>query len=67
MSQIDGETNVFQDKTKFKQYLATNPALQSILEENTSMHKIHARKHKKIIISQQTQKKKISHTHTHTH
>jgi hypothetical protein len=26
------EEKVFQDKTKFKQYLSTNPALQRILE-----------------------------------
>jgi hypothetical protein len=30
---IEGETKVFQDKTKFKQYLYTNPALQRIIEE----------------------------------
>jgi hypothetical protein len=30
---IDGETKIFQDKTKFKQYLTTNPALKRILEE----------------------------------
>ena len=29
---IDGETKIFQDKTKFKQYLSTNPALKRILE-----------------------------------
>jgi hypothetical protein len=29
---IDGETKIFQDKTKFKQYLPTNPTLQGILE-----------------------------------
>ena len=29
---IDGETKVFQDKTKFKQYLSTNPVLQRMLE-----------------------------------
>jgi hypothetical protein len=29
---IDGETKIFQDKIKFKQYLFTNPALQRILE-----------------------------------
>jgi hypothetical protein len=29
---IDGETKIFQDKTKFKQYLHTNSALQKILE-----------------------------------
>jgi hypothetical protein len=29
---IDGETTIFQEKTKFKQYLSTNPAIQKILE-----------------------------------
>jgi hypothetical protein len=29
---IDGENKIFWDKTKFKQYLSTNPALQRILE-----------------------------------
>jgi hypothetical protein len=28
---IDGETKVFHDKTKFTQYLSTNPALQRII------------------------------------
>jgi hypothetical protein len=31
---IDGETKVFQDKTKFTQYLSTNPALQRITGKN---------------------------------
>jgi hypothetical protein len=31
---IDGETKVFQDKTKFTHYLSTNPALQRIIAEN---------------------------------
>jgi hypothetical protein len=30
---IDGETKVFQDKTKFTHYLSTNPALQRIIKE----------------------------------
>jgi hypothetical protein len=30
---IDGETKVFHDKTKFTQYLSTNPALQRIIKE----------------------------------
>jgi hypothetical protein len=36
---IDGETKVFHDKTKFTQYLFTNPALHRIIIEknNTSM------------------------------
>jgi hypothetical protein len=29
---VDGEKKVFQDKSKFKQYLSTNPVLQKILE-----------------------------------
>jgi hypothetical protein len=30
---IDGETKVFKDKTKFAQYLSTNPSLQRIITE----------------------------------
>ena len=30
---IEGETKIFHDKTKFKQYFYTNPVLQRILEE----------------------------------
>jgi hypothetical protein len=30
---LDGETKVFQDRTKFTHYLSTNPALQRILTE----------------------------------
>jgi hypothetical protein len=33
---IDGETKVFHNKTKFTQYLSTNPALQRIIMENTN-------------------------------
>ena len=29
---IDGETNIFHEKTKFTQYLSTNPALQWIID-----------------------------------
>ena len=29
---IDGETKIFHDKTKFTQYLSTNPALQRIIK-----------------------------------
>jgi hypothetical protein len=29
---IDGETTIFQDKTKLKQYLSTNPYLQKKIE-----------------------------------
>jgi hypothetical protein len=30
---INGETNVFRNKTKFTHYLSTNPALQRIITE----------------------------------
>jgi hypothetical protein len=36
---IDGETKVFHDKTKFTQYLSTNPNLQRIIRENTNTRK----------------------------
>jgi hypothetical protein len=29
---IDGETKIFHDKTKFIQYLSTNPSLQRIID-----------------------------------
>ncbi|MBV2133994.1 hypothetical protein KRX52_14530, partial [Pseudomonas sp. MAP12] len=29
---IDGENKIFHDKTRFKQYVTTNPALQKVLE-----------------------------------
>ena len=29
---IDGENKIFQEKNRFKQYVATNPALQKVLE-----------------------------------
>jgi len=31
IANIDGETKIFHDKTKFTQYLSTNPALQKII------------------------------------
>jgi hypothetical protein len=30
---IDGETKIFHDKTKFTQYISTNPALYRIIDE----------------------------------
>ena len=51
---IDGETKVFHGKTKFTQYLSTNPALQRIIkgklqnkEGNYSLEKS-----KKVILQQ---------------
>ena len=32
---INGENKIFQDKNKFKQFIATNPALQKVIEENS--------------------------------
>ena len=29
---IDGENKIFHNKTRFKQYISTNPALQKVLE-----------------------------------
>ena len=40
---IDGETNVFHNKTRFTKYLCTNPALQRIItEENQYKDGIYA-------------------------
>ena len=35
---INGENKIFQDKNKFKQFVATNPALQKVIE-GKSQHK----------------------------
>ena len=35
---INRENKIFQDKNKFKQYIATNPALQKVIE-GKSQHK----------------------------
>jgi hypothetical protein len=50
----DGETKVFHDKTKFTQYLSTNPALQRIIKgkKPTQGQKLHPRKSKKVILQQ---------------
>jgi hypothetical protein len=29
---IDGETKIFHDKTKFTQYISTNPALKRVID-----------------------------------
>jgi hypothetical protein len=51
---IDEETEIFQDKTNFKQYLTTNPALQNILEGKlpTKGRYMYQRKDKILSISQ---------------
>jgi hypothetical protein len=48
---IDGETKVFQDKTKFTDYLSTNPPLQRILKRKL-YPKRSPRKSKKVIFQQ---------------
>ena len=32
---IDGESKIFQDKNRFKEYVTTNPALKKILEKKS--------------------------------
>jgi hypothetical protein len=51
---IDGETKVFHNKTKFTQYLSTNPSLQRIIKGNTPTHaeELHPGKSKKVILQQ---------------
>ena len=56
---IDRENKIFHDKTKFKQYISTNPALQRIMGRKiqTQGEKLHPRKINKVIFFQQTHKK----------
>jgi len=57
---IDGEIKIFHDKTKFTQYLSTNPALQGIIN-GKAQHKegkLPCRKSKKVISLQRNQKKR---------
>ena len=37
---IDGENKIFQDKNKFKQYIAINQALQKILEGKSQIKEV---------------------------
>jgi len=55
---VKGETKIFPDKAKFKQYLSTSPVLQRIIE-GTQKGKLHPRKRKKLILKQ-TQKKRTT-------
>jgi hypothetical protein len=55
---IDGETKIFHDKTKFKQYLLTNTALQRVIGKMPKQGgKLDPRKSKNVTVFQQTQKK----------
>jgi hypothetical protein len=51
---IEGETKVFHDKTKFTQYLSTNPALQRIIKGKLQHKegKLCSTKSKKVILQQ---------------
>jgi hypothetical protein len=49
---IDGETKLFHDKTKFTHYLFMNPALQRIITEKIQVWKLPPRKSKKVILQQ---------------
>jgi hypothetical protein len=53
---IDGETKIFHDKTKCKQYFPTNPALQRIIEGKLQHKLLYPRKSKKEIFFHQTPK-----------
>ena len=60
---IDGENKIFQNRTKFKQHLFTNPALQRILE-GKPQHKEGATPKKREDSDHLTQKpKKENHKH----
>jgi hypothetical protein len=51
---IDGETKIFQDKTKFKQYLSTNQTYRGYWKEKnpTKGGYVHQRKDKILSVSQ---------------
>ena len=49
---IDGETKIFHDKTKFTQYLSTNPALQRIIDGKHTGGNLYPRRSKKVIFQQ---------------
>jgi hypothetical protein len=60
---IDGQTNIFYNKTKFKQYLSTNPGLRRIIEGKRQLkEENYTQKSKKSIFSQQTQKERTTQT-----
>jgi hypothetical protein len=60
---IDREIKIFQNKTKFKQYLYTNTALKRIIEENSNTRKIPAPKKGQNIKHLTTKSKAESHKH----
>ena len=54
---IDGEAKIFHDKTKFTQYLSTNPALQRIIDGKHQHKGGNYTLEKNKVIFQQSQKK----------
>jgi hypothetical protein len=59
----DGEAKIFQDKTKFKQYLPTNPALQRILEGKFQQKEGTSTKERTLLnISQESRKERTTST-----
>jgi hypothetical protein len=67
---IDGESKIFKDKMKFKQYLSTNTGLQKALEGNFHPKKTnYPMKTQKInnLTQAKTKEGKRVRTHTHTH
>jgi hypothetical protein len=56
---IDEETKIFCGKTKFKQYLSTNPVLQRIMVGKTQGDN-YTRKSKKLFFLQQIKKKRAT-------
>jgi len=65
---IDGETKIFHEKTKFTQYLSTNSALQKIISGKAQCKeaKLHPRKSKKLIILA-TKQREGKHTNIISH
>ena len=63
-----GENIIFYDKTKFKQYLSTNPALEKMLQEKFQLKKVNS-SHKNTgnNLTPTKPKKEGKHTHAHYH
>ena len=61
LNHIEGETKIFHDKTKFTQYVSTNPASPTKDNRGKSLKqggKLHHGKSKIVTFCHQTQKKK---------
>jgi hypothetical protein len=64
---VDGENKIFQDKTKFKQYLFTIPDLQRILEEKLQHKEDNCTKKGQAIQHLTTKSKAVSQAHKTTY